>query len=70
MMGYSCWLCGYVVFTDDGFKLMSKRSCPECRVSSAFVPLSGEGNLDEEANSAMDKLDKETRGLFTRRRFR
>ena len=66
-MGFACWLCGYVVYTDDGFNAMSKKACPECGVGLAFVPLSDEVQLEDEAKTTMGNLDKETGGLFTRR---
>ena len=67
-MGYSFWLCGFVSYSDEGYAVMSKKTCPGCGVSSAFVPLSDESQIHGEAKDAIDRLYKETRGLFTRRK--
>ena len=54
-MWFSYWLCGYAVFTYDSLNAVRREACPECGVSSAFVPLSDDVHLEGDGNTVMDK---------------
>ena len=59
-VGYSCWQCGYVTYSDKGYEVISLKACPMCGAKSSFELLSGQAQQEDDAKTAMAESDKET----------